>query len=123
MIGAARVVVDGNAFVSCFVVLGLGSRHLTLGACRLPLSPFGSSQISYRMTTTFDEEKVKKGICAESDYPYSESQGSCSADMCTPVEGSIVKDHVDIVPRKTKALKEALKQKPVTAAMVASDVS
>ncbi|EED90882.1 predicted protein, partial [Thalassiosira pseudonana CCMP1335] len=73
------------------------------------------------MTTTFEEEKVKKGICSEVDYPYTQSQGTCSYDMCTPVEGSIVKDQIDIVPRKTNALKEAIKKQPVTAAMVASD--
>lgn len=73
------------------------------------------------MTTTFDEEESKKGICSEVDYPYLQTQGTCSSDMCTPVSGSIVKDHVDIVPRKTNALKEALKVKPVTAAMVGSD--
>jgi C1A family cysteine protease len=79
------------------------------------------SPLSHRMTTTFEEEKVKKGICSEVDYPYTQSQGTCSYDMCTPVEGSIVKDQIDIVPRKTNALKEALKKQPVTAAMVASD--
>ena len=73
------------------------------------------------MTTTFQEEEVKKGICSETDYPYHQGQGTCSADMCTPVAGSIVKDKVDIVPRKTNALKEALTKAPVTAAMVASD--
>ena len=75
----------------------------------------------HRMTTTFQEEKVKKGICSEADYPYLQTQGTCSTEMCTPVPGSIVKDEVDVVPRKTNALKEALKVQPVTAAMVASD--
>jgi len=73
------------------------------------------------MTTTFDEEEVKNGICSEADYPYIATEGTCSASMCTPVSGSIVHDHVDIPPRKTKALMEALKVKPVTAAMVATD--
>jgi len=73
------------------------------------------------MITAFEEEEVKKGICPESDYPYLEMQGTCSTDLCTPVPGSIVTDKVDVMPRKTKALKEALKQKPVTAAMVAND--
>lgn len=73
------------------------------------------------MITAFEEEEVKTGICSEVDYPYLQTQGTCSRDMCTPVPGSIVKDHVDIVPRKNDALKEALKVKPVTAAMVASD--
>lgn len=73
------------------------------------------------MITAFEEEEVKKGICKEVDYPYLETQGTCSSDLCTPVPGSIVKDKVDIVPRKTKALKEALKVKPVTAAMTAND--
>lgn len=73
------------------------------------------------MTTTFQEEEVKKGICSETDYPYQMTQGTCATDMCTPVEGSIVKDKVDILPRKTQALKDALQQAPVTAAMVASD--
>lgn len=73
------------------------------------------------MTTTFEEEEVKKGICSEVDYPYLQTEGTCSADLCTPVPGSIVKDQVDIIPRKTNALKQALKVQPVTAAMVATD--
>ena len=73
------------------------------------------------MTSTFEEEEIRKGICTEVDYPFLQAQGTCASDLCTPVPGSIVKDHVDIVPRKTKALKEALKVKPVTAAMVATD--
>lgn len=73
------------------------------------------------MTTAFDEEEGKKGICSEVDYPYLAIDGSCSSSMCTPVPGSIVRDHVDIIPRKTHALMEALKVKPVTAAMVATD--
>lgn len=73
------------------------------------------------MTTTFDEEENHNGICSEADYPYLATDGTCSSSMCTPVKGSIVKDHVDIAPRKTKALVEALKVKPVTAAMVAND--
>eukprot|EP00571_Detonula_confervacea_P012958 CAMPEP_0172306044 /NCGR_PEP_ID=MMETSP1058-20130122/7197_1 /TAXON_ID=83371 /ORGANISM="Detonula confervacea, Strain CCMP 353" /LENGTH=483 /DNA_ID=CAMNT_0013017815 /DNA_START=87 /DNA_END=1538 /DNA_ORIENTATION=+ len=73
------------------------------------------------MTTTFEEEEVHKGICSEIDYPYLQTPGTCSSDLCTPVPGSIVKDHVDIVPRRNNALKEALKVKPVTAAMVATD--
>ena len=73
------------------------------------------------MTTTFDEEEAKKGICSEADYPYLATEGTCSSNMCTPVSGSIVRDHVDIVPRKTHALMDALKVKPVTAAMVATD--
>mmetsp|Transcript_2559 Transcript_2559/g.5483 ORF Transcript_2559/g.5483 Transcript_2559/m.5483 type:complete len:498 (+) Transcript_2559:161-1654(+) len=73
------------------------------------------------MTTTFQEEEVKKGICSEADYPYQMTQGTCATDLCSPVDGSIVKDKVDIVPRNTQALKDALKEAPVTAAMVASD--
>lgn len=73
------------------------------------------------MTTTFDEEEAKKGICSEIDYPYIQSQGTCASNLCTPVPDTIVKDHVDIMPQKTNALKEALKVQPVTAAMVATD--
>mmetsp|Transcript_26803 Transcript_26803/g.34325 ORF Transcript_26803/g.34325 Transcript_26803/m.34325 type:complete len:487 (+) Transcript_26803:44-1504(+) len=73
------------------------------------------------MTTAFEEEEVKKGLCSEVDYPYLQTQGTCASDACSPVPGSLVKNHVDIVPRKNNALKEALKTKPVTAAMVASD--
>lgn len=73
------------------------------------------------MTTTFEEEEHKHGICSEIDYPYLQTQGTCSSDLCAPVDGSIVKDHVDITPRKNNALVEALKVKPVTAAMVATD--
>mmetsp|Transcript_33196 Transcript_33196/g.60916 ORF Transcript_33196/g.60916 Transcript_33196/m.60916 type:complete len:186 (-) Transcript_33196:189-746(-) len=73
------------------------------------------------MITAFEEEEVKTGICSENDYPYIASQGTCARDDCTPVPGSVVKDHVDITPRKNNALKEALNTKPVTAAMVASD--
>merc|ERR1719172_52247 len=50
------------------------------------------------MVTDFDEEEVKNGICAETDYPYLQTQGTCASSMCTPVPGSIVKDHVDIAP-------------------------
>lgn len=74
-----------------------------------------------RMTTTFEEEEHKKGICSETDYPYLMTQGTCATDLCTPVPGSIVKNHIDITPRKTNALKEALKVKPVTVAIVAND--
>lgn len=80
-----------------------------------------SQHLYIRMTTTFEEEEIRKGICTEVDYPFLQAQGTCASDLCTPVPGSIVKNHVDIVPRKTKALKEALKVKPVTAAMVATD--
>lgn len=74
------------------------------------------------MTTTFnEEEKSGRGICSEADYPYLETQGTCSNDLCTPVEGSIVKDQVDVVPRKTHALEKAVNVQPVTAAMVAND--
>ncbi len=73
------------------------------------------------MTTAFDEEKAKNGICSEVDYPYLATEGTCSSNMCTPVSGSIVRDHVEIVPRKTHALVGALKVKPVTAAMVGTD--
>merc|ERR1719156_4164 len=72
------------------------------------------------MITDFDEEEVKNGICAETDYPYLQTQGTCASSMCTPVPGSIVKDHVDIAPRITNNLVAALKVKPVTAAMVAN---
>jgi C1A family cysteine protease len=73
------------------------------------------------MITDFDEEEGKAGICTENDYPYTQAQGTCSSSMCTPVPGSRIKDHVDIEPRKTANLVEALKVNPVTAAMVASD--
>jgi len=73
------------------------------------------------MITDFDEEEGKGGICTENDYPYIQAQGSCSSSMCTPVPGSKIKDHVDIEPRKTANLVEALKENPVTAAMVAAD--
>merc|ERR1719232_481968 len=73
------------------------------------------------MITAFEEEEVGRGICQETDYPYLEVQGTCSSDLCTPVPGSVVKHKVDVMPRKTKALKEALKHKPVTAAMTAND--
>jgi C1A family cysteine protease len=73
------------------------------------------------MITDFDEEEAKKGICSENDYPYIQSQGTCASSMCTPVPGSKIKDHVDIEPRKTAELVEALKVNPVTAALVASD--
>jgi C1A family cysteine protease len=73
------------------------------------------------MITTFNEEEHRRGLCTEADYPYTESQGKCAQSSCTPITGSIVKNHVDILPRQTKLLKEALKVKPVTAAMDASD--
>lgn len=73
------------------------------------------------MITDFDEEEGKSGVCSENDYPYVQAQGTCSSSMCTPVPGSKIKDHVDIEPRKTANLVEALKENPVTAAMVASD--
>ncbi|KAL7456052.1 hypothetical protein ACHAWC_007572 [Mediolabrus comicus] len=73
------------------------------------------------MVTAFNEEEQRKGLCTEADYPYQEDQGTCASDKCTPIEGSIVKKHVDILPRQTKLLKEALQVKPVTAAMAASD--
>ena len=73
------------------------------------------------MTTTFEEEEHKQGICSEADYPFITTQGTCSTSLCTPVPGSIVKDHVDIVPRKNNALVEAVKVQPTTAAMVATD--
>jgi C1A family cysteine protease len=73
------------------------------------------------MTTTFEEEEHKQGICSEADYPFIATQGTCSTSLCTPVPGSIVKDHVDIVPRKNNALVEAVKVQPTTAAMVATD--
>ncbi len=73
------------------------------------------------MISTFNEEEHRNGLCTEADYPYIEDQGTCASSACTPISGSIVKDHVDVLPRKTKLLKEALQVKPVTAAMVASD--
>jgi len=73
------------------------------------------------MTTTFDEEELRKGICSEVDYPYMQAAGTCSSQLCTPVPGSKVVNHVEVIPRKNNALKEALKKQPVTSAMVASD--
>lgn len=73
------------------------------------------------MITTFNEEEHRKGLCTEADYPYIEGQGTCQAASCTPISGSIVKNHVDVPPRQTQLLKQALQVKPVTAAMVASD--
>ncbi|KAL3815343.1 hypothetical protein ACHAXA_002127 [Cyclostephanos tholiformis] len=74
------------------------------------------------MTTTFEEEENSKvGICSEVDYPYMATEGTCSRDVCTPVSGSVVINQVDVIPRKTNALKEALRVQPVTAAMVADD--
>jgi hypothetical protein len=74
------------------------------------------------MTTTFEEEEgAKSGICSESDYPYMATEGTCSRDMCTPVPGSVVINQVDVMPRKTDALVQALRIQPVTAAMVADD--
>ena len=49
------------------------------------------------------------------------TEGTCLHDTCTPVFGSIVIDQVDVVPRKTNALKEVLRVQAVTAAMVADD--
>mmetsp|Transcript_14292 Transcript_14292/g.21436 ORF Transcript_14292/g.21436 Transcript_14292/m.21436 type:complete len:478 (+) Transcript_14292:78-1511(+) len=73
------------------------------------------------MISTFNEEEHRNGLCTEADYPYIENQGTCASSACTPISGSIVKSHVDVHPRQTKLLKEALQVKPVTAAMVASD--
>jgi hypothetical protein len=74
------------------------------------------------MTTTFEEEEASKsGICSKVDYPFLEAEGTCSRNACTPVKGSIIKGQVDVRPRKTNALKEALKVQPVTVAMVMDD--
>merc|ERR1719253_253688 len=73
------------------------------------------------MMDAFVEEEVKKGICSEADYPYLATQGTCAAQDCTPVPGSIVKDRFDIIPRKNAALAQGLDSQPVTAAMVATD--
>ena len=73
------------------------------------------------MITDFDEEEGKSGICTENDYPYTQAEGTCSSSMCTPVPGSKIKDHVDVVPRVNANLVDALKVNPVTAAMVAAD--
>jgi hypothetical protein len=74
------------------------------------------------MTTTFEEEETaRRGVCSEADYPYLETEGTCSRDACAPVPGSVVASQVDVVPRKTAALVEALEVQPVTAAMVADD--
>lgn len=73
------------------------------------------------MITAFDAEELQNGICSEVDYPYLQTKGTCSRDMCTSVPGSRVRDHVDLIPQKNNVLKEALKTKPVTAAMVATD--
>ena len=80
-----------------------------------------TSALLARMITDFDEEEGKSGICTENDYPYTQAEGTCSASMCTPVPGSKIKDHVDVVPRVNANLVDALKVNPVTAAMVAAD--
>ncbi len=67
------------------------------------------------------EEGGKTGICSESDNPYKATEGTCSRDTCTPVSGSVVIGQVNVVPRKTNALKEVLRVQPVMAAMVADD--
>ena len=95
--------------------------HIFCAYIKLTCYSFHIHVYNIRMTTTFEEEEIRKGICSEADYPYLQTQGTCSSALCAPVPGSRVKDHVDVVPRKTNALKEALKVKPVTAAMVASD--
>jgi hypothetical protein len=70
-------------------------------------------------STMFEEEEANKsGICSETNYHYLKAEGTCSRKVCTPIKGWIVKGQVDMRPRKTNVLKEALKVQLVTAAMV-----
>ena len=66
------------------------------------------------------------GLCTESEYPYNsgttKTGGSCDTS-CTVVEGSEVKDFVDVKPSSDEAMMTALSQQPVSIAIQADQKS
>lgn len=57
------------------------------------------------------------GICGESAYPYTASDGSCAAANCTAV--AKIHSYADVVQNSTEALMTAVAQQPVSVAVEA----
>ena len=78
------------------------------------------------MDNAFSWIEKNGGLCTESEYPYNsgttKTGGSCDTS-CTVVEGSEVKDFVDVKPSSDEAMMTALSQQPVSIAIQADQKS
>jgi C1A family cysteine protease len=78
------------------------------------------------MDNAFSWIEKNGGLCTESAYPYNsgttKTGGSCDT-TCTVVEGSEVKDFVDVTPSSDDAMMTALSLQPVSIAIQADQQS
>ena len=78
------------------------------------------------MDNAFSWIEKNGGLCAETEYPYTsgttKTGGSCDT-TCTVVDGSEVKDFVDVKPSSDEAMMTALSQQPVSIAIQADQKS
>ena len=78
------------------------------------------------MDNAFSWIEKNGGLCTESAYPYNsgttKTGGSCDT-TCTVVEGSEVKDFVDVTPSSDDAMMTALSLQPVSIAIQADQKS
>ena len=73
------------------------------------------------MDSVFDYVKTH-GICSEADYPYKAHEEKCHETKCTPViSPNALVGFVDVPPRDSQALMEALSHGPVAVAIEADD--
>jgi len=68
------------------------------------------------MDDAFQYVISNKGLCAESDYPYTAADGTCQTS-CTPV--STISSYTDVAQNNEDALKAAVAQQPVSVAIEA----
>ena len=63
------------------------------------------------------------GLCSEDDYPYTAEQNeTCQANLCKPaVPAHEISGYIDVHPKDTLALMEALAQGPVSVAIEADE--
>lgn len=68
------------------------------------------------MDDAFQYVISNKGLCAESDYPYTAADGTCQTS-CTPV--STISSYTDVAQNNEDALQAAVAQQPVSVAIEA----
>ncbi len=69
------------------------------------------------MDNAFEYVIHNGGICSESDYPYTGTDGTCASGSCQPA--AHFRSYVDVQPNNTQALMSAVAQQPVSVAVEA----
>lgn len=76
-----------------------------------------------RMDQAFVFTRVPGGLCAEEDYPYvGKKEDTCRSSSCGAVEGTKVKEYVDILPGSEANLMNALAHQPVSIGIQANSI-